>query len=230
MARRLVFLDTETTGLSPNKGDRIIEIGCLEVFDRKITDKKFHVYLNPERKNSERSIEITGLKDDFLKNQKKFADIVEDFIQFMKSEPAEIVIHNAKFDRGFLDAELARIDPDLKLSQLGQITCTLEMARLKRPGQKNNLDALCKAYKIDNQHRQYHGALLDADLTARVYLAMTAGQVGLPMFGSDFSQTSSGGGILELSEQPNFGEPIIIRATAQENQQHNTWHECENKK
>lgn len=175
---RQVVLDTETTGLEPKQGHRIIEIGCVELINRQLTDRHFHYYINPEREIEAEAIKVHGITNTFLLDKPKFGDIVEELLGFIKG--AELIIHNAAFDVGFLDHELK-----LAPGQWGTIAehCTvfdtLTHARQLHPGQKNNLDALCKRYSIDNSQRDLHGALLDAQILARVYLAMTGGQVSL---------------------------------------------------
>ncbi|GAB6047818.1 DNA polymerase III subunit epsilon [Methyloparacoccus murrellii] len=177
MARQLI-LDTETTGLEPAQGHRIIEIGCVELVDRKLTGSRFHVYLNPEREVDAGAVAVHGLSNDFLADKPRFADIVQDFIDFVTG--AELIIHNAPFDVGFLNHELNRLTAGYKtIGDYCAILDTLLMARKKHPGQRNSLDALCKRYGIDNTHRNLHGALLDAEILAEVYLAMTGGQTTL---------------------------------------------------
>jgi DNA polymerase-3 subunit epsilon len=178
---RQIILDTETTGLSWEKGNRIVEIGCVEYLDRRPTGRTFHQYLNPEREMEPGAAEVTGLTLDFLSDKPLFAEIADDFLGFI--EGAELVIHNAEFDVGFLNAELRRLDSlSPGIAVLCSVLDTLKLARELYPGQRNSLDALCKRLGVDNGHRQRHGALLDAELLADVYLAMTSGQTG---FGFD---------------------------------------------
>lgn len=175
---RQLILDTETTGLDHAAGHRIIEIGCIELLNRKSTGNRFHVYLNPEREVDAGAVEVHGLSTEFLADKPRFADIVQDFLGFI--EGAELVIHNAPFDIGFLDHELRLLVPGGKaIADYCTVLDTLLLARKKHPGQRNSLDALCKRYGIDNQHRSLHGALLDAEILAEVYLAMTGGQTTL---------------------------------------------------
>ena len=170
---RQIILDTETTGLEVQRGHRIIEIGCVELVQRRPTGRRFHYYLNPDRTIDEGARAVTGISDEFLKDKPRFAEIAAEFLQFI--DGAEIVAHNAAFDVGFLDAELARAGiQDVRLG--ARALDTLALAREKYPGQRNSLDALCKRLEIDNSHRGLHGALLDANLLADVYLALTAGQ------------------------------------------------------
>ena len=172
---RQIVLDTETTGLDPNQGHRIIEIGCVEIKNRRLTGERFQVYLNPERDIDDGAIQVHGLTMDFLSDKAKFAEIRSQFIQFIKG--AELIIHNAPFDVGFIDHELKRLNKESEtVENICTIHDTLVFARNKHPGQRNNLDALCKRYEIRNSHRDLHGALLDAEILAEVYLAMTSGQ------------------------------------------------------
>ena len=176
---RQIVLDTETTGLEHQEGHRIIEIGCLEINDRRVTDRHYHVYLNPDRLVESGALHVHGITDEFLADKPRFADIAEEFLDFIRD--AELIIHNAPFDVGFLNAELARLD-GLKVTEIDQVATVLDtvvLARELHPGQRVSLDALCKRYEIDNSRRDLHGALLDAELLAEVYLAMTGGQVAL---------------------------------------------------
>ncbi|PCH63827.1 MAG: DNA polymerase III subunit epsilon [SAR86 cluster bacterium] len=175
---RQVVLDTETTGLDPQQGHRIIEIGCVEIDNRRLTGKHFQCYVNPEREVDEGAFEVHGLSNEFLADKPRFSQVVDEFLNFVKG--AELVIHNAAFDMGFLNSELAKLEPkQVKLETHCQVLDTLALARAKHPGQRNNLDALCKRYGIDNTHRSLHGALLDAEILADVYLLMTSGQSSL---------------------------------------------------
>ncbi|MFI4970634.1 MAG: DNA polymerase III subunit epsilon [Lysobacterales bacterium] len=170
---RQIILDTETTGLEVQRGHRIIEIGCVELVQRRPTGRRFHYYLNPDRTIDEGARAVTGISDEFLKDKPRFAEIAAEFLEFI--DGAEIVAHNAAFDVGFLDAELVRAGiEDVRLG--ARALDTLALAREKYPGQRNSLDALCRRLEIDNSHRGLHGALLDANLLADVYLALTAGQ------------------------------------------------------
>ena len=176
---RQVILDTETTGLEVRDGHRIIEIGCLELVGRRLTERSFHVYLNPERANDEGALAVHGLRDEFLADKPKFADVADDLLAFLCD--AEIIIHNAAFDVEFIDAELKRLGRESLLTQCAKVTDSLRLARELHPGKRNSLDALCERYGVSNQHRTLHGALLDAGLLAEVYLAMTRGQDTLMM-------------------------------------------------
>ncbi len=171
---RQVVLDTETTGLEVNKGHRIVEIGCVELLERRITGREFRSFVNPQRRMDEGASAVTGITDDSLVDKPLFAEIAAELLEFI--DGAELVIHNAAFDVGFLDAEFARLDPPRRVAERARVLDTLALAREKYPGQKNSLDALCKRLGVDNSHRSQHGALLDAQLLAEVYLAMTAGQ------------------------------------------------------
>lgn len=174
---RQVVLDTETTGLETSANHRIIEIGCVEVIDRKVTDNYWHFYINPDREIDAGAFSVHGISTEFLQDKPHFADIAEDFLSFV--EGAELVIHNAPFDMGFLNYEFAKLDKPIKLEDYCSVLDTLVLARQKHPGQKNNLDALCKRYDIDNSSRTLHGALLDSEILAEVYLMMTGGQKAL---------------------------------------------------
>lgn len=175
---RQVVLDTETTGLEPSQGHRIIEIGCVEVLDRRITQRNYHQYINPERKVDEGALEVHGISDEFLADKPVFFKIVDDFLDFVRG--AELIIHNAPFDVGFINHELKLLNSRMgTIESCCKITDTLAMARQMHPGQRNSLDALCKRYGIENGHRDLHGALLDAEILADVYLTMTGGQTAL---------------------------------------------------
>lgn len=175
---RIVVLDTETTGLNPQEGHRIIEIGCVELVKRRLTGKRFHVYINPERIIEEGAIAVHGITNEFLDDKPYFEQIAEDFIAFIKG--AELVIHNAPFDVGFINHEFSRLKNNAgTVTDYSEVFDTLAFARKKHPGQRNSLDALCKRYGIDNSHRDLHGALLDAEILADVFLIMTGGQSSL---------------------------------------------------
>ncbi|MDD1624144.1 MAG: DNA polymerase III subunit epsilon [Methylococcaceae bacterium] len=175
---RIVVLDTETTGLNPQEGHRIIEIGCVELVKRRLTGKRFHVYINPDRIIDEGAIAVHGITNQFLDDKPYFEQIVDDFIAFIRG--AELVIHNAPFDVGFINHEFSRLKKNaVTVSDYSEVFDTLAYARKKHPGQRNSLDALCKRYGIDNSHRDLHGALLDAEILADVFLLMTGGQSSL---------------------------------------------------
>ena len=174
---RQIFLDTETTGLSPEAGDRIIEIGCIEMLNRRLTGRTFHRYLNPQRANHEDAVKVHGLTDDFLADKPLFESVVDELIDFVAD--AEIVIHNAAFDIGFLNEELRRLGRPKFPGHVARVSDSLSMAREMFPGKSNSLDALCKRLEVDNTNRTLHGALLDAGLLAEVYIRMTRGQNAL---------------------------------------------------
>jgi len=193
---RQIILDTETTGLEISQDHRIIEIGCVELIDRRITDNHWHHYINPDREIDAGAFEVHGISNESLKDKPRFRDVAQDFIDYI--EGAELVIHNAPFDVGFLNHELSKLDGEASsIDSYCTVLDTLVMARQKHPGQKNNLDALCKRYEIDNSQRSLHGALLDARILADVYLIMTGGQTALSL---DESQIESGYTI--QTEQP----------------------------
>jgi DNA polymerase-3 subunit epsilon len=176
--RRQIVLDTETTGLEPQQGHRIIEIGCVEMVERRLTGNNFHQYLQPEREIDAAAVEVHGITNEFLADKPRFVDVAQDFIDYVRG--AELIIHNAPFDVGFLNHELQMMAADSPaIGDLCGVTDTLVMAKKMHPGQRNSLDALCKRYEIDNSHRELHGALLDAEILADVYLMMTGGQVAL---------------------------------------------------
>lgn len=181
---RQVVLDTETTGLDFQQGHRIIEIGCVELDNRKLTGRHFHRYLNPDRDIDEAAIEVHGLTLAFLSDKPRFPQVVDEFLEFVRG--AELIIHNAPFDMGFLNNEIGLLDEAAKpLESCCSVIDSLVLARKKHPGQRNSLDALCKRYEVDNSQRELHGALLDAEILADVYLAMTGGQTNLQLGGDE---------------------------------------------
>ncbi len=181
---RYIVLDTETTGLEPAQGHRIIEIGCVEVINRRITGRNYHQYLNPDREIDGGAIDVHGITNEMLEDKPRFADIAEEFLTFIRG--AELVIHNARFDVGFINHELKLLDEAAQpVSEFCAVLDTLALARKMHPGQKNSLDALCKRYNIDNSARDLHGALLDAEILAETWLAMTGGQTRLSLGGKD---------------------------------------------
>jgi len=205
---RKVILDTETTGLDFRTGDRVIEIGCVELRGRQLTGQRFHAYLNPERMIDPGAIAIHGLTNEFLADKPKFSEIVGDFVEFIRG--AELVIHNAAFDVGFLNNELGLLQMDSIEQVCSEVIDTLRMAREMRPGKKNNLNALCAEFGVDNSGRQLHGALLDAELLAEVYLAMTRGQNSLEIeFDSPPVDYSMGG----TRQRPPL---VVLRASEAE--------------
>lgn len=210
---RQIVLDTETTGLNPRNGDRVIEIGCVELIDRRLTGNNFHCYLNPERDSEEGALAVHGLTTEFLRDKPKFADIARELSVYLNG--AEVVIHNAPFDVGFLDAEFARLDQPRFAAQVSKVIDTLVHAKEMHPGKRNSLDALCDRYGISNGHRTLHGALLDAELLADVFLAMTRGQNSLTMdLEQGDAQTEADVGALTLA-------PIrVLAASPDEQAQH----------
>lgn len=217
---RQIVLDTETTGLEPSQGHRIIEIGCVEIVNRRITENTYHQYIQPDREIDEGAYEVHGISNEFLADKPRFADIAEDFMRFVNG--AELVIHNAPFDVGFLDHELKMLDPVWgQLSDHCTITDSLVMARKKHPGQKNNLDALCKRYEVNNARRELHGALLDAELLAEVYLRMTGGQEALAL-GSGADGEASQQGHVSPIRRVDASRPAlkVIRASVEELEAH----------
>jgi len=202
---RQIVLDTETTGLEPKNGHRIIEIGCVELVDRKLTGNTFHQYLQPGREIDPGAIEIHGISNEFLADKPLFEDIVDDFVEFIRG--AELVIHNAPFDVGFINNEFRLCGDTSQVEDICGVLDTLKMARRMHPGQKNNLDILCKRYSIDNSSRELHGALLDAEILADVYLAMTGGQVTLSLGGSE--EVSGGAAAVHSVRRLNSDRPAL---------------------
>ena len=209
---RQIFLDTETTGLSPENGDRVIEVGCIEMDSRRLTGRHLHFYLNPQRKNHEDAVKIHGLTDEFLADKPLFAHIAEELIEFVRG--AEIVIHNASFDVGFLNEELRRCNRPKFSTHVAAITDTLAMARDQFPGKSNSLDALCKRLEVDNTNRTLHGALIDANLLAEVYIRLTRGQDSLVMDMTEERNRGAGdlGGPVDLSV---FALPVLAATEAE---------------
>ncbi|WP_395375290.1 DNA polymerase III subunit epsilon [Marinicella sp. W31] len=214
---RQIMLDTETTGLETKEGHRIIEIGALVVESREITDETFHEYLNPDRMVDKEALEVHGISNQFLQDKPRFADVIDAFLKFV--EGAEVVIHNAAFDVGFINHELHLCGINRRLEDYCTITDSLEYARKKHPGARNSLDALCKRYSISNEHRTLHGALLDSQILAQVYLAMTGGQTQLNL-SQQASTENSQAGLFDLSNLPPLE---LVKATVQEQQQHDAW-------
>lgn len=212
---RQVVLDTETTGLSTTEDHRIIEIGCVELVNRKLTGETFHQYINPEREIDAGAIEVHGITNEFLADKPKFAEVASDFMKFI--EGAELIIHNAAFDVGFLDHELNKItEESRKIETICTVLDTLKLARDKHPGQKNNLDALCRRYEVDNSNRELHGALLDSEILADVYLAMTGGQVSLSLAAEE-TRPKKGEKASNGKAKSKKRKPLcVIKATADE--------------
>jgi DNA polymerase-3 subunit epsilon len=203
---RQIFLDTETTGLDAVAGDRIVEIGCIEMVNRRLTGETRHVYLNPERKGNEEAIKIHGLTDAFLADKPKFAAVADDILGFLTG--ADVVIHNAAFDVGFLNAELKRLGRAPFHTVAAKVTDTLLMAREMFPGKANSLDALCKRLEVDNAHRTFHGALLDAGLLAEVYIRLTRGQDSLVIQAGDDNRPGQALAVPQL-DLSGFSLPVI---------------------
>ncbi|MFT5590248.1 MAG: DNA polymerase-3 subunit epsilon [Bradyrhizobium sp.] len=212
---RQIVLDTETTGLNPRSGDRVIEIGCVELINRRLTGKNFHCYLNPERDSEEGALAVHGLTTEFLRDKPKFAAIVAELRDYISG--AEVIIHNAPFDVGFLDAEFKRLDLPLFNAQVNGVIDTLVQAKELHPGKRNSLDSLCDRYGVSNAHRTLHGALLDAELLAEVYLAMTRGQNSLSMDLEDVGQTDQQGAQTELVPLASI---LVLSASADELAEH----------
>lgn len=212
---RQIVLDTETTGLEPRLGHRIIEIGCVEVIDRRVTGKRYHQYINPEREIDEGAEEVHGISTAFLADKPLFINIVDDFLNFIRG--AQLVIHNAPFDVGFIDHELNQLkQQQSSVVDICTVLDTLVLARKMHPGQKNNLDALCKRYGIDNSQRDLHGALLDAEILAETYLAMTGGQTMLSLGGQDDSLNNEFGVSKPRSINIESGVLRVLRASEEE--------------
>jgi len=205
-------LDTETTGLNARLGDRVIEIGCIELMSRNVTDRRFHAYLNPERDIEAGALTVHGLTNEFLADKPKFSEIAKEFVDYVRG--AELIIHNAAFDVEFLDLELDRAGLGKLSDHAAGVVDTLAMARELHPGKRNGLDALCERYAIDNSHRTLHGALLDARLLAEVYLAMTRGQDSLVM---DLDQPSEAA---LAAARIDAKKLAVLRATADEVKEH----------
>jgi DNA polymerase-3 subunit epsilon len=214
---RQIVLDTETTGLDPAQGHKIIELGCVELIDRKLTGRHLHLYINPEREVEAGALEVHGITNEFLSDKPVFSAIVDKFIEFVAG--AELIIHNAPFDISFLDHELAALKKDhQRMHQYCGVLDTLAMARKKHPGQKNNLDALCKRYEVDNSQRELHGALKDAEILADVYLLMTGGQSSLVLGYESQDQATTAGIVEKISaDRPPLR---VISAAADELEAH----------
>jgi DNA polymerase-3 subunit epsilon len=211
---RQIVLDTETTGLSADNGDRIIEIGCVELLNRKLTGNNLHFYVNPERDSHEDALKVHGISNEFLRDKPKFAAIADELLEYLRD--AELIIHNAPFDISFLNKELERLGrPSIK-TVIGQVTDSLVMAKEMFPGKRNGLDALCDRLGVDNSGRTLHGALLDAELLADVYINMTRGQDALLM---DLGDAPDENGLTETLDLSRFELPVL-RANEQETQAH----------
>lgn len=202
---RQIFLDTETTGLSPESGDRVIEIGCVEMVNRRLTGRNLHFYFNPERPNSEDAVKVHGLTDEFLADKPLFGAVADEIIEYVSG--AEIIIHNAAFDVGFLNEELRRLGRPKFTEFVSAVNDSLTMAREMFPGKSNSLDALCKRLEVDNSNRSLHGALLDAGLLAEVYINMTRGQNSLVI---DSGESSGGDISIAAIDFAAFTLPVLL--------------------
>lgn len=216
---RQLVLDTETTGLVIDQGNRIIEIGAVELVNRRLTGNHYHVYINPEHPVEEGALEVHGISDDFLADKPLFSQIADEFIAFIRD--AELLIHNAPFDVAFLDNEFSLLGGQYgRVTDYCQVVDTLAMAREKHPGQRNTLDALCKRYTVDNSQRELHGALLDAEILADVYLMMTGGQTALSLGAEDDSQDSGLGSDSDVRVRREGLFLPVLRASAAEQERH----------
>ncbi|WP_291021512.1 DNA polymerase III subunit epsilon [Hydrogenophaga sp.] len=213
---RQIILDTETTGLSAENGDRIIEIGCVELINRKFTGNNLHHYVNPERDSHEDALKVHGISNDFLRDKPKFAAIAEELVEYLRG--AEIIIHNAPFDVAFLNMEFRRLGLPLVKDIVASVLDTLVMAKEMYPGKRNGLDALCDRLGVDNSGRTLHGALLDAELLADVYINMTRGQDALLI---EVSDSTGEGGVVEAIDLSRLDLPVLL-ANEQEAQAHQT--------
>lgn len=217
---RQIVLDTETTGLEHRQGHRIIEIGCVELMNRKLTGNNYHIYLNPQREIDQGAIEVHGISNEFLTDKPLFSDIYAQFLDYLRG--AELVIHNAAFDIGFLDAELEKLaDPTPNIAAICTVHDTLLQARKMFPGQRNDLDSLCRRFEVNNTHRELHGALLDAEILADVYLAMTGGQTALSLEATTHSESHNS----QASSAIDYSALDLpkVKLTNQEAEDHVEW-------
>ena len=212
------MLDTETTGLNARLGDRVIEIGCVELVDRRLSGRHFHHYLNPGRKSEAGALAVHGISDDFLLDKPKFPEVAVEFIEYIKG--AELVIHNAAFDVEFLDQELGRCGMQPLSTYCQGVADSLRMAKELHPGKRNSLDALCERYGIDNSHRTLHGALLDAELLAEVYLSMTRGQDSLLSGGPAESDAAVAQDAQDFGGEIDRANLVVVRASEEELAEH----------
>jgi len=216
---RQIVLDTETTGLEAAKGHRIIEIGGVELSDRKFTGRQFHKFVNPDRDIDDGAFEVHGISSQFLADKPRFAAIADELLDFIRG--AELIIHNAPFDVSFLDYEFSQLRTQVKVRDICKVTDSLALARHKHPGQKNNLDSLCRRYDVDMSARTLHGALLDAEILADVYLLMTGGQTAL--FGADSAATADQAAASDASIPSDRPALAVLAASTQENAAHADW-------
>ncbi|MBI5451285.1 MAG: DNA polymerase III subunit epsilon [Gammaproteobacteria bacterium] len=217
---RQIILDTETTGLEPSQGHRIIEIGCVELVKRRLTGVHYHQYLQPDREIDDGALEVHGISNEFLADKPRFQDVAAEFLAFIGG--AELIIHNAPFDIGFLDAELRRLGLPPVTKHCGSVTDTLLLARQLHPGQRNSLDALCKRYSIDNSQRTLHGALLDAEILADLYLVMTGGQRDLGLGERTAQVERNVEAVMRLQRSAEAALPVLAAAT-DEVEAHQRW-------
>ena len=222
---RQIFLDTETTGLETRDGHRIIEIGCVEMVNRKLTNNNYHQYVQPDRESDEAALAVHGITSDFLADKPRFEEIYQNFVEYVRG--AELIIHNAPFDVGFLNYELSLLEGQgVQLEDVCEISDSLVLARQMHPGQRNSLDALCKRYDINNEHRQLHGALLDSEILADVYLAMTGGQRAL-LLGEEASNDSDANSSRDFRRLSSKRVAVnIIKADANEMKAHQKYLEA----
>lgn len=216
--KRQIVLDTETTGLEPSQGHKIIEIGCVEMVNRRLTGNNYHQYLQPDREIDEGAQAVHGISNEFLNDKPRFIDVVKDFIEYL--DGAELIIHNAPFDVGFINHEFKIAGPEYgSVKDYCEVIDTLVMARKMRPGKKNNLDVLCKEYDVNNKHRELHGALLDSELLSEVYLRMTGGQSSLSL-DSEEAANGKAGGVVARKISADRAPIKIIQANDEELQAH----------
>jgi len=220
MANRQIVLDTETTGLEPALGHRIIEIGCIELQNRRHTQAHYHQYINPDREVEAGALEVHGISNEFLADKPRFAQVVDEFLEFIAG--AELIIHNAPFDVGFIDHELRLMDHNVKsVNDICSVVDSLVLARQKHPGQRNSLDALCKRYSVDNSGRELHGALLDSEILADVYLLMTGGQTNLQLAAEQqTAQQQEGNASRQSRTRKRKAKLPVILPSAEERQAH----------
>ena len=214
---RIVVLDTETTGLDAKSGHRIIEIGCVELSERRLTGNNLHIYLQPDRDIDAGAMAVHGITNEFLIDKPRFAEIVDELQKYLVG--AELIIHNAPFDVGFLENEFRLCNKPMVLSEVCKVTDSLAMARKQFPGQRNNLDTLCKRLGVNNSHRTLHGALLDSEILADVYLTMTGGQTTLLLD----QDAATGAEEIDIAAQVDLSKLQVIRAGAEENAEHELW-------
>lgn len=226
MSVRQIILDTETTGIDPEAGHNVIEIGCVEMVRRKLTGNTWHQYIKPDREVEAEAIEVHGITSEFLADKPKFVELAHEFLEFVRG--AELIIHNAAFDIGFLNTELARNGIKERVDEICVVTDTLMLARKKYPGQRNSLDALCRRYGIDNSHRDLHGALLDSEILADVYLALTGGQTSLQL-GQGDSEDGEGAEPIRRIDAGSLVLPVI-RANTDETARHEAFLDLLDKK